>query len=309
VQPRKPAGKLGGGLGVKKLDTKVDGTLFEQAPAAPEPVAIAPVAAAAAASPEPASSGPSASSRFAYDSLATPAAPTPGSSSSSAAPQARGKDGHLTLGLSNDDFFKDPLRQQPGGLSGKQGSGQFGGFGGGGRGGGAPEVEPLAQKRFANAKAISSRWVVCVVAAAGRSGGGCAAQWVGSSLRGGPASPHRGLVDTPNSHMFTPHRDFQNNAGENDMERQTRLSRFDGATAISSDAYFNRADSSGMGGGGGGPSGGGGMGGGGGSGNYTGADMDLTAAELVNRLSFHVSRAEWVVALAVSGVPASSLAR
>jgi hypothetical protein len=93
----------------------------------------------------------------------------------------RGKDGHLTLGLSNDDFFKDPLsmagaqRSSSGGLGGTpkggygSSPGPFGGFGGAGMG--APkqaEVEPIAQKRFANAKAISSR---CAVVAAG--GGGC----------------------------------------------------------------------------------------------------------------------------------------
>jgi hypothetical protein len=38
--------------------------------------------------------------------------------------------------------------------------GPFGGFGGAGMGAPKPaEVEPIAQKRFANAKAISSRWV------------------------------------------------------------------------------------------------------------------------------------------------------
>lgn len=89
-------------------------------------------------------------------------------------------------------------------------------------------------------------------------------------------------------------RDFQESSAESEMEKQARLTRFTGASAISSDAYFNRADSGGMGGGGGGGMGGGssGMGGGGGGPGGRGAygqDMDLTAAELVNRLSFHVS--------------------
>ena len=81
------------------------------------------------------------------------------------------------------------------------------------------------------------------------------------------------------------------------MERNARLSRFTGASAISSDAYFNRAQSggpegaSGGGGGGGANMGGGGGGGPRGQGQY-GQDMDLTAAELVNRLSFHVSLLE-----------------
>lgn len=64
------------------------------------------------------------------------------------------------------------------------------------------------------------------------------------------------------------------------MEKQARLARFAGSSAISSDAYFNRADPEG-------PSSSGSMGSGG-RGQY-GQDMDLTAAELVNRLSFHVS--------------------
>jgi ADP-ribosylation factor GTPase-activating protein 2/3 len=101
VQPRKPSGKLGGGLGVKKLDTKVDETLFEQAPAAPEPPKPAPVAAeAAAAEAAPQASG---SSRFAYDTLtAAPASTGAGSGGGGAAAGGaaaqRGKDGHLTLG-------------------------------------------------------------------------------------------------------------------------------------------------------------------------------------------------------------------
>jgi hypothetical protein len=65
VQARKPAGKLGGGLGVKKLEAKVDEGLFEQAPAAPEPVKPLPVAAAVQQEAEK----PAASSRFAYDTL------------------------------------------------------------------------------------------------------------------------------------------------------------------------------------------------------------------------------------------------
>ncbi|KAF6255454.1 hypothetical protein COO60DRAFT_1627545 [Scenedesmus sp. NREL 46B-D3] len=243
VQARKPAGKLGGGLGVKKLESKVDEGLFEQAPAAPEPVKPPPIVAAVQQEAEQ----PAASSRFSYDTLT--AAPAASSSSSSAAannPMQRGKDGHLTLGLSNDDFFKDPLsaaqRTGSGGMGGTPKSGYgsspgpFGGFGGAGRG--APkqaEVEPIAQKRFANAKAISSR-------------------------------------------------DFQEGSAEVESEREARLSRFSGAAAISSDAYFNRADGS--------YSGNHGSGGGGGAGGMAppGADMDITAAELVNRLSFHAKQ-------------------
>eukprot|EP00775_Hariotina_reticulata_P003211 gene3211-3488_t len=166
-------------------------------------------------------------SRFAYDTITqTPAA------TSSASNVQRGKDGHLTLGLSNDDFFKDPLSSRGGSgkgsaLSGSGGSGGFGGFGGPGMGPPKPvEVEPVAQKRFASAKAISSR-------------------------------------------------DFQDNDRKNDAEHQARLSRFDGANAISSSAYFSRGDNASSSSSG--PP-------------QPGADMDLTAAELVNRLSFHAKQ-------------------
>jgi hypothetical protein len=50
---------------VKKLDAKVDEGLFEQAPAAPEPVRPLPVAAAVQQEAEK----PAAAARFAYDTL------------------------------------------------------------------------------------------------------------------------------------------------------------------------------------------------------------------------------------------------
>lgn len=104
-----------------------------------------------------------------FCSAARSAMQAPTASNAAASSVQRGKDGHLTLGLSNDDFFKDPLsvsnaqRQGSGGFGNTPkaayggNSGPFGGFGGGL---GAPkpaDVEPLAQKKFANAKAISSR--------------------------------------------------------------------------------------------------------------------------------------------------------
>lgn len=76
-------------------------------------------------------------------------------------------------------------------------------------------------------------------------------------------------------HFF---RDFQEQNSENDYDKQARLSRFSGAAAISSDAYFDRAEAN--------------TGGGGSSSRRPGNnDLDLTASELVNRLSFHVSPA------------------
>jgi ADP-ribosylation factor GTPase-activating protein 2/3 len=243
--PRKPAaGKLG--LGVKKLETKVDGSLFEQAPAeAPKPAPVVPAPAAAAAPAARADAAASAApmGRGAYDGAG-------GAPSSSAAPvgpppPARGKDGHLTIGgLAGDDFFRDPLGRaappKPSGPAAFGGIGfvpapaaPMGGGGAGGSGARPVEAEAVAQKRFANAKAISSR-------------------------------------------------DFEANSGEVDYERQMRLSKFSGASAISSDAYFDRP---GAGGGGGGSGSGGGRGG-----SSAANDLDLTAAELVNRLSYHVRR-------------------
>jgi ADP-ribosylation factor GTPase-activating protein 2/3 len=108
----------------------------------------------------------------------------------------------------------------------------------GGAAAGRAEAEPIAQKKFGNAKAISSK-------------------------------------------------DFEDRSREGDAEKQERLSRFTGASAISSDAYFNRAEPEGPGGsqGSGGSRGMGSTG----QGQY-GQDMDLTAAELVNRLSFHAKQ-------------------
>jgi hypothetical protein len=80
--------------------------------------------------------------------------------------------------------------------------------------------------------------------------------------------------------------DFRDGPSETDYDRQARLSRFTGAAAISSDAYFDRGQGSGGSGGGGG----GGSGRMGGSGGGNPGLEDLSAAELVNRLSFHVSR-------------------
>ena len=65
---KKPAGKLG--LGIKKLETKVDESLFDQAPA-PEPV-IAPKVVDPVAVPGSGSAGstaPGGSSRFSYQTL------------------------------------------------------------------------------------------------------------------------------------------------------------------------------------------------------------------------------------------------
>lgn len=63
--------------------------------------------------------------------------------------------------------------------------------------------------------------------------------------------------------------------GANDYENQARLSRFQGSQSISSSDYFGREES-------------GGRGGGGGGGGVGGADFDVTAGELMSKLSVQV---------------------
>jgi ADP-ribosylation factor GTPase-activating protein 2/3 len=65
-----------------------------------------------------------------------------------------------------------------------------------------------------------------------------------------------------------------------DFETQSKLNRFQGAAAISSNDYFDRDGSGGGGGGGGGSS----------MARGPSGDMDLTAADLVNRLSFQAKQ-------------------
>jgi len=60
-----------------------------------------------------------------------------------------------------------------------------------------------------------------------------------------------------------------------EYEKQARLSRFQGSQSISSSDYFGREE--------------GGGGGGGGGGGANGADFDVTAGELMNKLSFQAS--------------------
>ncbi len=94
---KKPAAKAGGGLGVKKLTTKVDDSLYEQAP---EEAPVLPVATAVPEAKD-APVAPTAS-RFAYD-------PEEDAKPVKKAVQ-RGKDGHLTLGNTGGaDFFSNPL--------------------------------------------------------------------------------------------------------------------------------------------------------------------------------------------------------
>ncbi|PSC67912.1 putative ADP-ribosylation factor GTPase-activating AGD8 [Micractinium conductrix] len=212
---RKPGAGKGTGLGVKKMVTKVDDSLFEQAPQEePEPV---PEAATPAA--EPGAPAAPASSRFTMDAL----------EEKKPAAVARGKDGHLTLNA-GDDFFSNPMgsarsldKQSSMGSGVPRGGGYGGGYGSGAPPPKKQEEGPgAAQQRFGNAKSISS-----------------------SAFHG------------------------RDNA-ESEYEKQQRLSQFQGAGAISSDAYFGREQRRGPGG----SSSGGG-----------GGDMDMSASDLISKVS------------------------
>lgn len=190
VSGKKPGGKLG--LGCKKLDAKVDESVFDQPPA-PEPVKSQEAAPGSSAAPP--------SSRFSYDVVEQPST------------VQRGTDGHLTLN-NNNDFFKNPLEKGQAGLNANRTSNA--GF--------EPPAtssiasDNIAQKKFAGAKAISSK-------------------------------------------------DFQNaDSAESDYEKQNRLNKFTGATAISSADYFGREEASKSG------------------------DLDISASDLVNRLSFQAKQ-------------------
>lgn len=80
-------------------------------------------------------------------------------------------------------------------------------------------------------------------------------------------------------------RDFQDASNaEAEAERRDRLNKFSGASAISSADYFGRADSRG------------GVGGSGSMGPAGSGDLDISAADIVNRLSFQVGTRRTVFA-------------
>lgn len=193
---RKPSAKPSG-LGVKKLATKIDDSVFEQAPAAvevPKPSATGGVdISAAPAAPV--------GSRFSYDTLAEQEAQ---------ATVQRGKDGHLVIGGAGDDFFRNPSAASAQRSNSNAASTTR-----------QPEVEVVAGKRFANAKAISSK-------------------------------------------------DFEPEQQGSSHEHQVKLQQFHGATAISSADYFGDREAAGGGG--------------------AAGDLDLTAADIVNRISIQAKQ-------------------
>ncbi|KAK9828959.1 hypothetical protein WJX72_003048 [[Myrmecia] bisecta] len=204
---RKPGGKAGGGF--KKLTTKVDDSLFDQAPQEPEPAAA--VGQVDTKVEAPASA---AASRFAYATMVE-------DETAKATNVARGKDGHLQLGASND-FFSNPMGKPS--ASGPS----FGNRSAAPAPPKADEPEDVARKRFGNAKSISSAM-------------------------------------------------FQDDGGAaNEYEKDSRLSRFQGATAISSADFYNNGDGSSSGG----------------ASRGAGSvdSLDVSATELMNKLSFQAKQ-------------------
>lgn len=237
-----------GGLGVKKLAQKVDDKLFEQPPAElVDPQQSDKHMLGGGSKNDPGDEPPPASS------LDDPSKPSRSrfamndeEDGKAGSGVVRGKDGHLSLGASAEDFFANPLaiQKKSGRPAGSGGSRGKAGAGGQQRKNDSKDEDAdEAQKRFGSSKAISSD-------------------------------------------QF-----FQKKDDDDRYERQARLSQFSGATAISSAAYFGRDE--------GGPSGGG-----------SGGSKDLSATELMSRVSMRAraDAAELKNAAKEAGKKLSSLA-
>ncbi|MEW5300195.1 MAG: hypothetical protein WDW38_003035 [Sanguina aurantia] len=102
---------------------------------------------------------------------------------------------------------------------------------------------------------------------------------VGAKPAAGPSAEAPAVLKKLANNKAISSRDFENAANsESDAERGIRLSKFSGASAISSSDYY----------GGNGPNGGSGGDGGGGGG--MGDDMDISASDIVNRLSYQAKQ-------------------
>jgi len=205
-RPHHTSGRTGG-LGIKKISAQIDESLFDQAPAEEEPEALNPepesIEDAIAAPP---------SSRFTMDALEEKKRPA----------VQRGKDGHLTLNTSSNDFFADPLGKSSGGR------------------GDSLDKTPTGISDFGSA-----------AAARGGTGGGtrgsrnATAAATTTTTDSGVAQQRFGNAKSISSSAF-----FNQDDRESEYERQGKIQQFQGSSAISSDAYFGRQSStrsSGMG--------------------------------------------------------------
>ncbi|PNH05689.1 putative ADP-ribosylation factor GTPase-activating protein AGD9 [Tetrabaena socialis] len=111
---------------------------------------------------------------------------------------------------------------------------------------------------------------------ANRSGGGAAPK-----VAEPPREVQNEQLKKMNNAKAISSRDFQQADGESEYDRQNRLTKFQGATAISSADYFGRPESR---------SGGSGGGGGGLAPSGSSGDLDMSAADIVNRLSFQAKQ-------------------
>lgn len=147
---KKPAGKLG--LGLKKLENKVDESLFDQAPAeAPPPPALKPSdplpgGALSASAAVTAASTAASPSRFSYDQLNAVEPPA-------ASTVQRGKDGHLTLNNKGGDFFGPTSPSSDSNYRRATNDKAPGAS----QASSASTTSSIAQKKFGNVKAISSK--------------------------------------------------------------------------------------------------------------------------------------------------------
>jgi ADP-ribosylation factor GTPase-activating protein 2/3 len=129
---------------------------------------------------------------------------------------ARGKDGHLTLDASSD-FFSDPLGKTSSGALGRQDSWDTKAFSGSG----------------------SSKPATTRPGQGGRRGGAATAA---ADTASGLAQERFGNAKSISSSAF-----FNDDQKDNEYERSTKLSQFQGSSAISSDAYFGRESRTGNG--------------------------------------------------------------
>ena len=287
-----------GGAGIRKLATRVDDSLFEQAPAAPPsppPASIVDDLTAATAPRRSSNGGHSgdggggrggapSSSRFAYD-LEEEAEPAV------AAPTVtRGADGHVSLAgfgggggggggggdlAEGDDWFDAPESREDGASGSRPAPPR--GYGA------APSPSRPALGGASGRPALGAgRGGRGTRLGAGPSSSSAAAAAASSSGGGGDDAAVRRFGNAKSISSAQFHGDAEKSAA--DAEASARLSRFSGASAISSADFYGGGGGGGQGGSGGGM-GSSGYGGGGSNGSGGGFDLDAAASELIGRLS------------------------